>query len=907
MPDVFISYARRDSRDFVERLSRELEARGKDPWVDLDDIPPASRWERDLHEGIAGSLVFVYVISPGAVASEHCRRELDHAREANKRIVPVAHREVADAEIPAAIAQLNWIPQQGEFEADFDAALARLVEALETDAEALRSHTRWQQRAEAWRDGGHPRGLLATGAELREADRWLTEQTGRKPEPTPLQAEWVRAGRRLAARRQRLLFAGVVVALIVSAVLGVLALIARDQAIEQRQTARAGELASDAISNLDSDPELSLILALEAAKTQASERTEQVLRRAILASKVRARVEAPVGIAVDSARFSPDGALVAAAVEDGSVLIADSATGEVLRTLQTSAAFASDVDFSPDGRRVVTADSNGDAIVWALDDGSRVATVHVTDSPLQAAAYSPDATTIVAGAQSGYAAIFTGRGERRRELEGLSGRVNSVEFSSDSRTVLTASSNPPEAGDADDGARLWSATDGSPLRTMGSGGAAADAEFSPNGNAIAVAGNDGSASVFDPETGRRLGPPLREADAGAFITRVAFVRGGDQVITAGAGGEVTAWDLVSRAPVERYQGHNGFVLDVGVDPSGTRLLTAGGDSTARVWDLGIRLSSATSPAIATPQFDATGDRVLFADGLVRIVDATTGELTTEFSRDAAVFDAAYSPDRTRIATAESDGRAAILDADSGEPVAPPLDQGDRDGVSLVRWSGDGERLLTTGYESGAKVWNAGDGELVDEVTTEVPGSSFFAADLNRDGTEVVLSEGGDEAVVRGVGDATTAQALVGHTGLIQSLAFDSTGERVLSASDDGTARIWDAESGEQLLSLTNAGNPVRSASWSPDDSLIATAGTNHELRVWDAESGLEILRQSGPDAAVAFSDDLHRIAAVDNDSGQLTVYLCEVCGADIERLERLAAERITRAPTPQERELYLDR
>lgn len=48
MHDAFISYARRDSREFVERLGDALEAIGKDVWVDLEDIPPASQWERDL-------------------------------------------------------------------------------------------------------------------------------------------------------------------------------------------------------------------------------------------------------------------------------------------------------------------------------------------------------------------------------------------------------------------------------------------------------------------------------------------------------------------------------------------------------------------------------------------------------------------------------------------------------------------------------------------------------------------------------------------------------------------------------------------------------------------------------------------------------------------------------------------
>ena len=51
MPDAFISYSRRDSREFVERLSAALEERGKDTWVDLDDIPPRAV-EQDS-EGVA--------------------------------------------------------------------------------------------------------------------------------------------------------------------------------------------------------------------------------------------------------------------------------------------------------------------------------------------------------------------------------------------------------------------------------------------------------------------------------------------------------------------------------------------------------------------------------------------------------------------------------------------------------------------------------------------------------------------------------------------------------------------------------------------------------------------------------------------------------------------------------------
>ena len=96
MPDLFISYARGDSRDFVARLSAALEERGQDTWVDLEDIPPASSWNEDLRAGIAASDSFCFVISPASVGSPHCRAELDHAVALGKRILPVICRSLED-------------------------------------------------------------------------------------------------------------------------------------------------------------------------------------------------------------------------------------------------------------------------------------------------------------------------------------------------------------------------------------------------------------------------------------------------------------------------------------------------------------------------------------------------------------------------------------------------------------------------------------------------------------------------------------------------------------------------------------------------------------------------------------------------------------------------------------------
>ena len=54
MSDVFISYSRKDA-EFVSVLEQALRARGKEPWVDTDDIGPATNWREEIHLGVQAS------------------------------------------------------------------------------------------------------------------------------------------------------------------------------------------------------------------------------------------------------------------------------------------------------------------------------------------------------------------------------------------------------------------------------------------------------------------------------------------------------------------------------------------------------------------------------------------------------------------------------------------------------------------------------------------------------------------------------------------------------------------------------------------------------------------------------------------------------------------------------------
>ena len=93
--------------------------------MDLDEIPPASKWEEDLKEGVAKSDSFVFVISPESLTSKYCAQELANAVELNKRIIPIMSRPVSDSSLPEAVRTHNWIPAEGLFADDFEPVACR--------------------------------------------------------------------------------------------------------------------------------------------------------------------------------------------------------------------------------------------------------------------------------------------------------------------------------------------------------------------------------------------------------------------------------------------------------------------------------------------------------------------------------------------------------------------------------------------------------------------------------------------------------------------------------------------------------------------------------------------------------------------------------------------------------------
>jgi WD40 repeat protein len=129
-------------------------------------------------------------------------------------------------------------------------------------------------------------------------------------------------------------------------------------------------------------------------------------------------------------------------------------------------------------------------------------------------------------------------------------------------------------------------------------------------------------------------------------------------------------------------------------------------------------------------------------------------------------------------------------------------------------------------------------------------------------TEISPTREAEDALRGALAGDLLRKTLHGHTGFVESAAFSPDGKHILTASGDGTARIWDAVTGRSLHILNGHINRYslndQSAAVSPDGKLVVTAGDDGKARIWDAANGRRLRTLSGHTESVdsaTFSPD----------------------------------------------------
>lgn len=230
----------------------------------------------------------------------------------------------------------------------------------------------------------------------------------------------------------------------------------------QTRLASSRELAAAAASNLQIDPERSVLLALQALSTTDTLEARNSIRRALpelhILRTIPAHLQSP-GVA-----YSPDGTRLASIGAEGDAKIWDVSSGLLLLNLSIDPELGWSIAYSPDGKRVATVWSS-QLVVWDAESGQRDITFpgDLTGGTMNRVRFSPDSQRVAVARLDGLPRVWDlDSGTQVFALSGHEQLCDAIAFSPDGKQIAT--------GDQGGTVKIWDAISGQELLSFGSGG-----------------------------------------------------------------------------------------------------------------------------------------------------------------------------------------------------------------------------------------------------------------------------------------------------------------------------------------------------------------------------------------------------------------------------------------------------
>jgi WD40 repeat protein len=155
-------------------------------------------------------------------------------------------------------------------------------------------------------------------------------------------------------------------------------------------------------------------------------------------------------------------------------------------------------------------------------------------------------------------------------------------------------------------------------------------------------------------------------------------------------------------------------------------------------------------------------------------------------------------------------------------------------LNFVAFSPDGRVVLSGSTDSKVLFWHPAMLTEPSSVLENVAAPRFFG--FSPDSRRILSGGPTGIGAIRDL-KGTMVVPLVGHTAALHSAAFSPDANHAVTASDDGTARIWDTATGRELARCVGHSNFVSSAIFTLDGQRVITSGRDNMIRLWDASTG----------------------------------------------------------------------
>ena len=621
---------------------------------------------------------------------------------------------------------------------------------------------------------------------------------------------------------------------------------------------------------------------------------------------------------------------------------AQMATPQVVRVIRISKSMQhwdkiNCVAYSPDGRTLASASSDKTVIIWSPETSRELQIFMGHQSAVTCVAFSPDGKLLVSGDADGVTKVWAG--ETGRELHNLKvprepwrparrGRqpvnVRAVAFSPDGTTLASASQGTTTLWSVDTGQEVRKFSEEKLVEKLGVvvvGGPFARQQvdgiaFSPDGKILTSTNRSGYLTLWSAATGERL----------RILNKPVGLQG------------VGTWSDPPRTDAG---------LRVAVSPDGKMLASIDEEeefrSVAKLWSVEtgeeirtLRRKDGGAGDISNLVFSPDGETLAASARIpseITLWSVQTGKVVAsrKTGGNDTISSIAFNPNGKSIAYVPFPNRTVKLWAiDSADEPGDPMTYLRKSSAALSR---DGKTLASASFEKGhgvVKLWSAETGQelrtLVSQEDTMFTALTFnhssevlacWSFDLNQ------LAPQGERAHVRTFSTQTgrELQRVSGSASVLLSiLVFSKDGNTLAGSAGcpfegidfdrQGSIKLWNAETLEELRTITGHQKAIFSLAFSPDGSTLASGSVDRTVKLWSVQSGTERLtftgHAEGASRAVVVGDthDAVRILAFSPDGKTLvsgTVDLLKLWSTDTgEEIQTLTPpkERLSRTTPP---------
>jgi WD40 repeat protein len=565
-----------------------------------------------------------------------------------------------------------------------------------------------------------------------------------------------------------------------------------------------------------------------------------------LAAETPPPLAGTTGAPVTIFALSPSRSLLAiAGVANGkpAIFVRNLDNGQLAHTLLGHDAAIRSLAFAKDNNRLVSGSDDRTIRVWNLANAQQPQQnkLEGLTASVTAVAFSPDANQ-----------VLSGTADHAVRLWNLADATPVMDFAGHTGPILGVgfAANVPFSISTDRSVRFWNPADGKQTRAFNDQAGTKAWTLSADGTQLAVAADDKNIRLYQMANGQLLQTLTGHT---AEAVALAFAADGKRLITtaviAGQPSESIVWDLALNPP--RVQE---ILLQVDVtaalfDKQAGRLLLGDRQGGVRPFPLRFaRYLDGNQQPIRALAFHSNGQTLFTAaqDGSLRGYTTANGRQAFATSHGAAITALTLSANEQVLATAGENGVIRLWQTNGGAFGRQQL-TGLSGPARSVAFSTDGTQVLAggAGDKPGVMVFDLQTGAPLQRFTSHQQPVVAFAVTGQSTETprppDQILTIASDSAW-----QWTThaIKTIAGHGADVTSLAqMPGAPRQILSGSTDATMRLWNLDNGQQIRRF-NHGGPVLAVAVRPDGQRVASASENHTAKLWNL-NGQQIAEMRG--------------------------------------------------------------